>query len=284
MSSSALELKHNCILKDFTTIRIGGEAPFFFIAHNMEGLMRVVKRLQGSYYVLGGGSNLLVSDDPLKKAVIKLGGGFDYVASVDTTLEAGACTMLSRVMRYTIQHKLAGFDNLAAIPATIGGLIAMNASAFGRGVTHFLKEVEVIDTDGTVKKIPKEEITFGYRESSLKEVIVLRAWFVLPRTAHIKASVGYYIKERMRTQDYQYPSCGCIFKNAASVAAGFLIDACGLKGFRKNDAQVSMRHANFIVNLKNASYSDVHYVIEHIKETVHHKFNVVLEEEIKRWD
>ncbi|MEI8349702.1 MAG: UDP-N-acetylmuramate dehydrogenase [Candidatus Omnitrophota bacterium] len=284
MSSSALELRHNCVLKHLTTIKIGGQVPFFFIAHNMEGLQKVVKRLQGAYYLLGGGSNLLASDGPIKKAVIKLGGGFDYITSVDTTLEVGACTMLSKVIRYTIQHKLAGFDNLAAIPATVGGLIAMNASAFGRGVTHFLKEIEVMDVNGTVKKIPKEEITLGYRQSSLQESIVLRAWFVLPRTANIKASVGYYIRERMKTQDYQYPSCGCIFKNTASAAAGFLIDACGLKGLKKNDAQISMRHANFIINLKNASCDDVNYLIGHIKDAVYHKFGVMLEEEIQRWD
>lgn len=284
MSSSAIELKPNCTLRDFTTIKIGGQAPYFFIAHNIEGLQKMVQRLQGQYYLLGGGSNLLVSDGLLKKAVIKLGGGFDYVTSMGTTLEVGASTSLSRIIRYMMQQKLGGFDNLAAIPATIGGLISMNASAFGRDIAHFLKGIEVMDASGCVKRIPKEEITFGYRHSSLKGLIILRAWFVLPRAENLKASVRYYIKERMRNQDYSYPSCGCIFKNPAETSAGFLIDNCELKGFRKNGAQVSTKHANFIININNASYSDVSYIINYIKDAVYRKFAVLLEEEIERWD
>lgn len=282
MSLKQEKLKRNYSLADFTTIKIGGEAKYFFTAEDGEALRKIVKKCQGNFYILGGGSNLLVSDSPIKKCVVRLGGGFDYIKK-DKYLEVGAATVLSKVIKYASANNFGGFDNLAGIPATIGGLVVMNASSFDREISACLREVEVMDAQGNIKNLKKEEISFSYRKSSLAGCIILRAWFEIVKDYDVKAKVSNYLKTRMSKQDFEFPNCGCIFKNPLEKPAGFLIEACGLKGFKKNDAQVSQKHANFIINLNKAKYADVDYLTKVIKENVHKKFGVVLEEEIKRW-
>jgi UDP-N-acetylmuramate dehydrogenase len=283
MSLRTAELKHNYSLKDFTTIRIGGEAQYFFIVDSIDKLQETIKSLNGSYYLLGAGSNLLVRDSNLNKAVLKLGKGFNYIKANGRSIEVGAATSLAQLIRYAITNRLGGLENLVGIPATCGGLLAMNASSYGKEVSDSLKEVEIIDKSGNLKRLKKENIKFSYRSSSLKEEIVVRAWFVLEEEKDIRARTAYFIHERIQKQDFSFPSCGCIFKNPNNTAAGLLIDACGLKGLSRNGAKVSLKHANFIVNTGNATYNDVDYLIGHIKDKVYQRFGLVLEEEIERW-
>lgn len=282
MSLKQAELKRKYNLADFTTIKIGGEARHFFIADSIEALQKVLKSCQGIYYILGGGSNILVADGLVKKCVIKLGEGFDYIKK-DEYLEVGSATPLSTVIKNALANNLGGFECLAGIPATIGGLVMMNASSFGREISDNLREVEVMDSRGNIRNFKKEEISFSYRKSSLNDYIILRIRFEAIKDYDIKAKINNFLKTRMNKQDFEFPSCGCIFKNPIENPAGFLIEACGLKGLKKNDAQISPKHANFIINLNKASYNDVDYLIKQIKENVHRKFGVVLEEEIKRW-
>jgi UDP-N-acetylmuramate dehydrogenase len=187
------------------------------------------------------------------------------------------------LLKYTLANNLGGFECLAGIPATVGGLVVMNASSYGREISACLHEVEVMDGSGNIKNLKKEEIFFSYRKSSLGDYVVLRSWFEIVKDHDVKAKVSNYLKTRMSKQDFEFPSCGCIFKNPVEKPAGFLIEACGLKGFKKNDAQISPKHANFIINLNKARYNDVDYLTSCIKESVHKKFGIVLEEEIKRW-
>jgi len=282
MNLKQTKLKRNYSLADFTTIKIGGEAKHFFIAENSAALGKVLKKCCGSFYILGGGSNLLVADSPIKKCVIRLGDDFSYIKK-DKCLEIGGATALSKVIKYASANNLGGFDNLAGIPATIGGLIAMNASSFGREISAYLREVEVMDRNAAVKILKKEEISFSYRKSSLNDCIILRAWFEVVKDYDVKAKISNFLKTRMSKQDFEFPNCGCIFKNPVEKPAGFLIEACGLKGLKKNDAQISPKHANFIINLNKARYNDVDYLTNIIKENVHKKFGIILEEEIKRW-
>lgn len=276
------ELKYKYSLTDFTTIKIGGEAKYFFRAASIESLQKILKSCQGACYILGGGSNLLVTDGLVEKCVIKLGEEFNYIRE-DNYIEVGSATPFSKLIRHALANSLGGFECLAGIPATVGGLTMMNASSFGREISQHLHKIEVMDIRGNVMDIRKEEIIFSYRNSSLNEYIILRVWFKALKDYDVKAKISNYLKVRISKQDFDFPNCGCIFKNPDSKPAGFLIDACGLKGFKKNDAQVSHKHANFIINLNKASYNDVDYLINHIKETVHKKFGIILEEEIKRW-
>jgi UDP-N-acetylmuramate dehydrogenase len=282
MNLKQTKLKRNHSLADFTTIKIGGEARYFFTAESIEALKKVLKKCQGAFYILGGGSNLLVTDNPIEKCVIKLGEEFNYIRK-EKYLEVGSRTPLSHLIKYVSANNLGGFDNLTGIPATIGGLVMMNASSFGREISAYLREVEVMDNRGDIKIFKKEEISFSYRKSSLNDYIILRVWFEVVKDYDVKAKISNFLKTRMSKQDFEFPNCGCIFKNPIEKPAGFLIEACGLKGLKKNDAQISPKHANFIINLNKARYNDVDYLTSCIKESVHKKFGIVLEEEIKRW-
>lgn len=282
MNLKQTELKRKYSLADFTTIKIGGEAKRFVAAGSVELLGKVLKKCQGDFYVLGGGSNLLVADKCVEKCVIKLGDEFSYIKK-DKYIEVGSATPFSHLIKYAAANNFGGFDNLSGIPATVGGLVAMNASSFGREISAYLREVEVMDKSGSVKILKKEEISFSYRKSSLGDYIILRVWFEAVKDYDVKAKIGNFLKTRMSKQDFEFPNCGCIFKNPIEKPAGFLIESCGLKGFKKNDAQISLKHANFIVNLNKAKYADVDYLTNIIKESVHKKFGIILEEEIKRW-
>ncbi|MFA5271850.1 MAG: UDP-N-acetylmuramate dehydrogenase [Candidatus Omnitrophota bacterium] len=283
MNLKAVELKHNHNLKDLTTIKIGGQARHFFIVNTIDALRGLVTGLDNPYYVLGGGSNLLVKDSILDREVIKLGGEFDYISKGSRYLEVGSAVKLNSLIKYALKNSLGGLDNLAGIPATVGGLVTMNASSFNREISYFIKGVEVMDTSGNVEQIKKEDIVFSYRQSSLSKYIVLKVWFDFPKDDNLKAKINTFIKQRINAQDFSYPSCGCVFKNPKEYSAGFLIDSCNLKSLRQNGAQISSKHANFIINLGKASYEDVDYLINRAREEVHKKFGIILEEEIKRW-
>ena len=148
MNSKAVELRHNHNLKNLTTIKIGGQARHFFTVNTIDALRELVVNLEGSYYILGGGSNLLVKDSILDKEVIKLGGEFDDISKGSRYLEVGAAVKLNSLIKYSIQNNLGGLENLAGIPASVGGLVTMNASSFNREISHFIKGVEVMDSDG----------------------------------------------------------------------------------------------------------------------------------------
>ncbi|MCM8819533.1 MAG: UDP-N-acetylmuramate dehydrogenase [Candidatus Omnitrophica bacterium] len=283
MNLKEVELKQKVSLKNYTTIRIGGEAKNFFIVRSVEGIKSILEKFSNSFYILGKGSNILVKDTLIKKPIIKLSDNFDYIKKNGNFFEVGAATSLSKLLKFCIKNKLSGLENLAGIPATVGGLIFMNASAFGREISTFLEAIEIVDEYRNLKKLTKNEIRFFYRGCSLKNSIILRAWFKFLNVENLKDKIKYFLVKRYLTQDLSFPSCGCIFKNPPSYSAGFLIEACGLKGFRKNDAQISLKHANFIINLGKAKYRDVDYLIKIAKEEVYKKFGIILEEEIKRW-
>lgn len=284
MNLRNLELKHSVNLKPYTTIKIGGNAENFFVAHSLDELRSIVKEAAGSFYLLGGGSNLLIKDSLIAKYVIKLGTAFRYVKEKQDGVCVGGATPLSWVIRFCIQQKQDGVNALAGIPATVGGLLAMNASAYGQSMGAVVKEVEVMDQWGETKTLQKNEIVFEYRKSSLKKYIVLSAVLHLKTCQNnSKINVRDFLVRRQITQDLHLPSCGCIFKNSPLYSSGYMIDQCGLKGLRKNDAQISLKHGNFIVNCGNARYDDVDYLIQIIKEKVYNKYNILLDEEIERW-
>lgn len=281
---SAVELKYNLNLRDYTTIKIGGETRYFFVVHTPEELAFLVRRYRNSFYLLGAGSNLLIKDGKLSKVVVKLGEEFNYIDKRENLLEAGAAVPFSRLLKYAVENNFGGLENLAGIPASLGGLLSINASSFGRNIGSFLEEAEVMNERGDINRIKKEQVIFGYRYSSLRNYIILRAWLKLDEDKDVRQKVRGFIKLRRQSQDFDFPSCGCIFKNPPLYASGFLIDTCGLKGVKKNGAQISHKHANFIVNLGGARYNDVDYLINLVKDRVYQRYNIVLEEEICRWE
>lgn len=284
MSLKRIELSCNVGLREYTTIKVGGRAKSFFVAHNDEDLSQIIEDFGVSHYMLGKGSNLLIKDGLIQKPVIKLGKNFGYIRNNYSLIELGAAASLSSLMKYCLENDLGGVENLVGIPATIGGALSMNASSFDGGLSSSLKEADVMDNYGNIKTLKKEQIIFRYRFSSLQDYIILRARFCLSKRKNLRQRMNYFLKRRLKSQEFVLPSCGCVFKNHSEFSAGFLIESCGLKGLGKGDARVSSRHANFIVNLNSAKYADVDYLIKKIKEKVYKKYNIVLREEIKRWN
>ncbi|MFH1504082.1 MAG: UDP-N-acetylmuramate dehydrogenase [Candidatus Omnitrophota bacterium] len=281
-TSNGIKFKQDVDLGCRTSIKIGGRAGYFFEAGNEEALERIIND-SSSFYILGNGSNLLIKDKTIKKPVVKLGQEFSYVKQDDNYLEVGALTLLSFLIKYCLENNLAGLENLAGIPASIGGLLCMNASSFAKDISSCLESVDVIDKKGQPRTFKKDEIVFGYRYSSLEDYIILRAKFNLSLGKDLKQRVRSFLSKRLSGQDFSFPSCGCIFKNPSEFSAGYLIEACGLKGLKKGGAQVSHKHANFIINIGGAKYNDVDYLIKKIKDRVYKKYKLVLSEEIKRW-
>ena len=303
MSSPKNRFEKDVDLRNYTSIKIGGRAKYFYTALSPDCLRKIVENIGSDFYLLGKGSNLLIKDCLIQKPIIKLGDNFSFIRPVRHSiladnqshmskgvkkngnyLEVGASTFLSSLIKYCLEKNLLGLENLAGIPATIGGLLAMNAASFGRSISAVVEEVTVMSREGDIKKLKSSEITFGYRSSTLEKYIILEAKFKLFSGKNLKRKIRELLEKRINRQDFNFPSCGCVFKNTPEFSAGFLIDSCRLKGELCGDAQVSPRHANFIINLGSAKYKDIIYLIQKIKDQIYKKYSIILEEEIKRWE
>ncbi len=284
MSTKRYEIRNNVNLKPLTTIKIGAEAREFIIIHSIEGLQGFLNDFSGKpYYILGNGSNLLINDNQINTPIVKLADEFNYVKEDNQLVEVGSATPLSKLLSFMISNQLSGIEHLAGIPATVGGMLIMNASSFGSSISQKLVKVEIIDKDGRITVLERDSIDFGYRQSSLKGNFITRAWFSFDRDVSVKRWIRSVVIQRCQRGDYDYPSCGCVFKNPGSESAGKLIDECGLKGKQCGGAMISTKHANFIVNKNNATYSDVDKLIAEVKDVVLAKNKIQLEEEIERW-
>ena len=281
-----LKLKPEEKLASHTTFRIGGMPDYFFIAGGIRELADIndfLSSYKGKRYILGGGSNILAADDLHGCSIIKL--NFNFLKNLGGgVIKAGASVTISQLLNYCMRCSYGGFENFAGIPATVGGALAMNLSSFGISLSEYVLEVEILKK-GRVYIIPKNQIKFFYRRSSLQEGVIISATFKLPQsdTQKIKAKIKSYFSKKKDTQELFLPSAGCIFKNPPHKSAGFLIAQSGCGGLKKNGAAVSLKHANFIVNYGGASAADVDFLIREVKKIVYGRFGILLEEEIIRW-
>ncbi|MDD5155563.1 MAG: UDP-N-acetylmuramate dehydrogenase [Candidatus Omnitrophica bacterium] len=278
-------------LKKHTTFKIGGPARFFIEPRDAQDLRRALiflKRYRIPVFVIGAGSNLLISDRGFNGAVLRLGAPyFKQIIFKGTDLKAGAGVNLNKMVAACTKRGLSGAEFLVGIPGTVGGSLAVNAGEAkeGRSIGNLLEKVTVMDYNGDLKEIDKKDIKFRYRSSSLSRYIILDARFKLGRKKReeIEKTVNKYVAYRRASQDYSGPSAGCIFKNPRQTSAGRLIDLCGLKGKRVAGAGISLKHANFIINNAGAKSGDVLKLMGMIKRKVKNKFNVDLKPEIKIW-
>ena len=276
-------------LKGRTTFKIGGPAKFFVEPKDpgdLKLLLTLVKRYNFHSFVIGRGSNLLISDKGINGVVLRLNTGwFNKLFFRDNYLNAGSGVALSRVLLFAKEHGLSGAEFLAGIPGTVGGALAMNAGIAVKSIGDLVRDVTVMDYAGNIKTFNKKNIKFGYRESNLSKYIILstRIRLIKKNKERIKDRIRKYISYRKLTQDLSKPSAGCIFRNPAGDSAGRLIDLCGLKGKRIGGAAVSLKHANFILNLKEASSGDVCKLMGFIRKKVNSKFNINLTPEIRIW-
>jgi len=282
-------VKSQELLKNHTTFRIGGPAAFFVSTDSEEKLRRTVEYCKDKdveYYVLGNGSNILVSDEGYPGVVIQLFDKFNDIRCDGEHIYARAGALLSRIANVAAKNDLAGLEAAAGIPGTLGGAMVMNAGAYGFEMKDVTDYVRVLTPEGDIKDIACEDMDFGYRHSCVtdKGYIVLGAELVLDpgREEDIRARMKELKDQRSSKQPLEYPSAGSTFKRPSGHFAGKLIMDAGLRGERIGGAQVSEKHCGFVINRGGATAADVMALIERIQDTVKKETGVLLEPEIKR--
>ena len=275
-----------------TTFKIGGNARLVVYVQNEEQISEFVKCAKAEnvrLIAVGNGSNLLVDDDGIDACVLILGEPFSQIELIDDeTIYAKAGAKLIALCRFAYEHSLSGLEFAYGIPGSVGGAVYMNAGAYGGEISEVLESCLCFDTAKlTETKFDRDECDFGYRSSLFIKnpgrYILLQATFALSsgNADEIKAAMNDYMSRRREKQPLEYPSAGSVFKRAPGYFTAKLIDDAGLKGKRIGGAQISEKHAGFIVNIGNATAKDVIALIALTKETVHEKFNVDIECEIR---
>ena len=283
-------------LASFTTFRVGGPAELFFEPRNSDEIaeaLRIAKASNVTVTLLGGGSNVLVSDAGVRGLVVRPRGG--SIASLSPSrVRADAAVSINGLVRWTIMHGAAGLEAWAGTPGTVGGAVYGNAHFGGRLIGDLITDVRIVGRDGSVTDQPASAMAFGYDRSRLQdtgEVLLSATFRVEPGdSAALRRTARESLAYRKRTQPLDSPSAGCIFQNPQAGrdvvpdgipwSAGALIDRAGLKGAAIGSARVSITHGNFIVTDGHASAGDIRRLIERCRGAVRERFGVELREEI----
>ncbi|MCI6120726.1 UDP-N-acetylmuramate dehydrogenase [Bariatricus sp. SGI.161] len=276
-------------MKNHTTFRVGGPAEFFVMPRTAEEVKKVIdlcRRESFPYYIIGNGSNLLVSDQGYRGVVLQIYKEMSCIEIEENVIVAQAGALLSAIANKALENGLTGFEFAAGIPGTLGGACVMNAGAYGGEMKDVLEEVTVLTEEGEVLIIPKENLELGYRTSIIarKGYIVLEARIQLREGEKeaIKSLMEELKDKRVSKQPLEYPSAGSTFKRPEGYFAGKLIQDAGLRGFSVGGAQVSEKHCGFVINRENATAADVAELMRQVSARVEEEFGVKLEPEVKR--
>ncbi len=276
-------------MKNHTTFRVGGPAEFFVMPRTAEEVKKVIdlcRRESFPYYIIGNGSNLLVSDQGYRGVVLQIYKEMSCIEIEENVIVAQAGALLSAIANKALENGLTGFEFAAGIPGTLGGACVMNAGAYGGEMKDVLEEVTVLTEEGEVLTIPKENLELGYRTSIIarKGYIVLEARIQLREGEKeaIKSLMEELKDKRVSKQPLEYPSAGSTFKRPEGYFAGKLIQDAGLRGFSVGGAQVSEKHCGFVINRENATAADVAELMRQVSARVEEEFGVKLEPEVKR--
>ncbi|RHO90415.1 UDP-N-acetylmuramate dehydrogenase [Ruminococcus sp. AF41-9] len=271
-----------------TTFRIGGPADYFLLpstAEEVKKILEICKEKELPYFILGNGSNLLVSDEGYCGVIIQLYRNYGGITVEGTNIRAGAGALLSQIASAAKNASLTGFEFAGGIPGTLGGAVVMNAGAYGGEMKNVLKEVTVMTEQGEIMTIPAEKLEMGYRTSLVKKAgyLVLEAVISLKAgdVEEIKAIMKDLTEKRVSKQPLEYPSAGSTFKRPEGYFAGKLIMDAGLRGYQVGGAQVSEKHCGFVINKGNATAADVCGLMKDVQEKVQEQFGVTLEPEVK---
>ncbi len=308
LKKALVGLEENVSLKEWTTFKIGGPARYFLRVEAKEDLIEALKLAKENnlpFFVLGGGSNLLVSDNGFDGLVIKIQS--TKYERQDTKIIAQAGAKLNDIVDFSLENSLTGLEWAAGIPGTIGGATRGNASAFNKAMAESVFQVEAFDVDSLkIKRFKKEDCCFGPKTSLFKQnkgLIILSVELQLAKgeKEKIKELINEHLALRKEKHPLEFPSAGCAFENFIAspeeflkwpkefekfrekgvIPTGFLIEQCGLKGKVIGNAQISEKHANFIVNLGGAKAEEVRELIRLAKSKVKEKFGVEIREEIQ---
>lgn len=288
LAEKDVEYKRNIPIRDFSSVRIGAEASVLAFPDTEEKLIAVVRYLENNgikYRVVGKMTNILPSDEPYGGVLIftlRL-TGFSY-SGTEVRAECGA--LLALVIARAACHSLGGAEPLSGIPGSVGGMVYSNAGAFGLQISDVFIGARVYDiASDSVLRLSNDDMRFSYRKSALsdKRYILLEASFrfIKKDGGDILREIGKIKEKRRCSQPYEFPSLGSVFKRAGEISAARLIDDCGLKGYSVGGAEISKKHAGFIVNKGGATSADFKSIIEHARQKVNEKYGIRLEEEIE---
>ena len=291
-------LKTSVKMSQCTTLRLGGKAQYFLEVHSEKELalaLSIVNKANIPYYLLGKGSNVLVSDNELYGLVIHLGSQWSNISTpinldkntYQFTAQAGAS--LSKVANFAIAHSLSGMGFAHGIPGTVGGAVYMNAGAYGGEMKQVVTHVKAISATGEICNFSKEMLELGYRSSVFSkqspQMCITEVTFTLStgNKEELLEEINVLANKRKTSQPLNLPSCGSTFKRPTGYFAGTLIDECGLKGFRVGGCSVSVKHAGFLVNDQQGTATDYLLLIKEVQNRVEQEKGVLLQPEVKIW-
>ena len=283
------ECYFNASLKKYNTYRIDATCKGLVFVHSVNELIELLKNLKNNnidYIILGNGSNIILASDYYDKVIIKL-DKLNNITFNDNIVKVESGYPLPKLSLEILKHNLIGLEFAAGIPGLVGSSVAMNAGAYNKSMADVVKEITILDEDLNIRVLKNNELKFRYRDSLLKEnkkLIVLEVTLELEYGDILEAKelIETRRQRRISTQPLNYPSSGSVFRNPEGMHAGELIEKCNLKGYNINGAEISEKHANFIINKDNCNGSDIISLINLIKDKVKEKYNIdlILEQEI----
>ncbi len=283
------KVSHDVPMSKYTTFKTGGISPLLIEPNSVEKLSKLLKECSKQNikpFILGNGSNLLVPDEGLDRIVIKLSDGFTNIDLVDeTTIICGAGLTLSKLCNFALENELTGLEFAFGIPGSCGGAAYMNAGAYGGEMKDVLVKCTHIDPQGNIGTRTGEELDLSYRHSAYSNnndiIISLELKLQKGNKEDIQSKMNELIGKRREKQPLEFPSAGSVFKRPEGYFAAALIEECGLKGKTIGGAQVSEKHSGFIINIGNATTTDILNLIDFVQKTVLEQKGVILEREVK---
>ncbi|MDK2802532.1 MAG: UDP-N-acetylmuramate dehydrogenase [Oscillospiraceae bacterium] len=284
-----IDFKLNASMKEYTTFKIGGNIDVLVFPKTILEIKKIILyclKKKKHYIFLGRCSNILVDDDGIRGVGILFSHNFSETIIDGNKIKTHCGMPLSKLCITAYENSLSGLEFAWGIPGSVGGAVYMNAGAYGKEIKDIIIEAEYMDEKGDIYKIHKNEMELGYRTSIFMKksycILSMTIDLTKKKSEEIKKDMDDIISRRLEKQPTNFPSAGSVFKRPNGSYAGFLISECGLKGYSIGDAQVSEKHAGFIINKGNATCSDVFSLMEHIREEVFKKTNYYLEYEIKK--
>ena len=296
-----MQILENEPMSKHTSFKVGGVVRYFAKAESLDDLKKsldLAREKKLPFFILGNGTNLLVSDKGFDGVIVTLAGDFFSIEDLGNgAFKVGAATPLGRFARSVLKQGFAGIHKLAGIPGTLGGAIYMNAGAYGQEIGNCCTAVTVLESNESIREYAASECEFGYRQSIFQKnnAIILSATFQLPTaeslgktSADLEAELAECMAKRKASQPLNMPSAGSTFKRLSAgaadtptqIAPGYYIEQAGLKGYRIGGAEVSTVHANFIVNAGGATANDIKQLSEYVQQKVAEKFGIQLHREI----
>ncbi len=277
------EVIENIDLKKYNTYGIGGHAKYLISPDSVEHLQALIAHLKENgipWYILGSGSNVILPDNDFAGVIIRLTNFAEYKAQNDI-ITAGSGLALGALVKKMLDDGYTNYANLMGIPGLLGGAIIGNAGAYNTCIFDYLISVTLLDKDGNIQTLNREDIIYDYRYTEFKgsDKIILEAKLegIKGNVAEAKENIAINLEKRQKTQPLEYKNAGSVFKNPPGLSAGYMIEHAGLKKTTVGGAQVSEKHANFIINYKNATSHDIIELIELIRNKVQIQYKVKLE-------